>query len=108
MTYDGWMTAGDYAFYVFSALALLFVMLYAIFSPWWLSETGRNIMAVMASLAIIGAYATTIRLMEHKPPLYAETRFALFALLAASVGKRIILFVRAQLLARRDKRRRRK
>lgn len=95
-----WMAAGTYAFYAFALFALLFVLLYMVFSPWWRTEAGRNIMAVMGALAVIGVYASVLQLTANRPPMYAETRFALFAFLAVSVGWRVVLFIRAQLLSR--------
>lgn len=105
MKEQGWTVAGSYALYAFSSLSALFVLLYATLSPWWRTEVGRNIMAIMASLAAMGLYASLIDLTGINPPLYAETRFVILALLAWSVGKLIILFIREQLMPRKNTRR---
>lgn len=101
-----WYQAGTYAFYALAAVSVAFVLLYAVLSPWWRTEAGRNIMAVMGCLAVIGAWGSYVNLRDDptSAPLFYPTRFFLFSVLTLAIGWRIVMLVRAQ-LARRKKER---
>lgn len=98
-----WRDAGTYMFYGLTGVSVLFVLMYLVLSPWWKTETGRNIMAVMGSLASTLAYFTVAVWMGHTPFAFYQARFFLFLVLALAIGWRVVLFVRAQLLNRSNK-----
>lgn len=98
-----WDRVGDWAFVAFSATAILFVLLYLVLSPWWKREAGRNIMAMMATLAIIGAYGSYTMLTDRRPPAFYQIRFSLFFLMAVIVGWRVIIFIKEQIIVRKDR-----
>lgn len=115
-----WAAAGDIAFNAFFFFTLLFVLLYATISPWWRTQMGRNIMTLMTALAATGvygiyanylsrkanpeAYEAAIRAAKavHYPLGFWQIRFVLFAVLAIAVGWRIMIFVKYQILTRRE------
>lgn len=98
-----WDEAGTLAFYALTIVSILFVLTYHVLSPWWRTEAGRNIMAVMASLAAIGAWGSYVNLLAdpRSAPLFYPTRFFLFSGLTLAIGWRIVILVRAQLARRR-------
>ena len=51
-----WRDVGDVAFYVAAGVTVTFALLYLLFAPWWKTVGGRNIMAVMGSVALAFAY----------------------------------------------------
>lgn len=120
MTREFWATAGDVAFNAFFLFTLLFVLLYAIISPWYRTQMGRNIMTLMGAIAATGVYSiyanwlsrrndpeafeNAVRAMQkvQYPAGFWQIRFILFAILALAVVWRIMILVKAQLLARRN------
>lgn len=99
-----WNTAGDVAFYAVAGISVLFVVLYTVLSPWWKTATGRNIMFLMSMIAAItGYFAWAINQDGELPHGFYPVRFGLFAGLATAIGWRVVIFVRAQVLARRSK-----
>lgn len=103
MSQHFWVEAGNVAFYGLAGVSALFVLAYFLLSPWWKTETGRNIMAVMGSLALTAAYFSLAISQGGVPWGFYPIRFLLFSSLLLAVGWRLVLFVRAQLLARSDK-----
>jgi hypothetical protein len=82
----------------------MFVLLYTVLSPWWRTAVGRNIMAVMGSLALIGAWGSWVN-FSHDPratPAFWQIRFTLFTVLTLAIGWRVVMLVRVQ-SARRKK-----
>lgn len=100
-----WREAGDIAFYVVTAVSVLFVLLYTILSPWWQKPAGRNIMFLMSMIAAITVYFAWAINVRHIPGSFYPIRFALFAGLACAIAWRVVIFIRAQVLARRSSRR---
>lgn len=106
MNQEAWEVAGDWAYYWIALSAVTFIMLYLLLAPWWKTQTGRNIAAMMGVLAIIGVYGTIVNIIvkddKTPPPFFYEIRFFLFVGLAATITWRIIIFVKFQILARLD------
>lgn len=118
MSQAWWETAGDISINAFYISCLIFVVLYAIFAPWYRSSMGQNIMTLMAALAAVGMYGIYANYLSRKadPEAYAaaieatkklhyplgfwQIRFLLFALLATAVVWRIVIFIKNQLLVR--------
>lgn len=97
-----WKEYGDLAYYACTVAAAVFVVLYLLIAPWYKTATGRNIMAVMASMAGILVYFTWA--IWHGSPLpfgFYPMRAVLFTALGLSLVWRVIILVRAQLAARR-------
>lgn len=107
MNEEFWRQAGDIAFYSLASVSFLFVALYFLLSPWWRTETGRNIMAVMGSLAVTAVYFSLAIRQGGVPWGFFPIRFFLFTSLALAVGWRVVLFVRRQLLVRKSDRKER-
>jgi hypothetical protein len=104
MTQESWELAGDIAFTIMGAAAVTFTVLYLLLTPWWRTPTGRNIMAMMSTLAIIGAWGSYILLTDMDRPFAVyQIRFAMFLVLAIVIIWRIVIFVRVQLLARQSR-----
>lgn len=118
-----WAIAGDIAFNLFFLFCLLFVLLYAIISPWYRSQMGRNIMTLMAALATTGLYSIYANWLSRRadpeafenairaaqevyyPTGFWQIRFVIFATLALAVLWRIVILVKAQILTRRESKR---
>lgn len=115
-----WATAGDIAVNAFYFFTLLFVLLYATISPWYRTQMGRNIMTLMGALAATGVYSIYANWLSRRndpeafenavraaqevyyPTGFWQIRFVIFATLALAVLWRIVILVKAQVLARRD------
>lgn len=100
----GWAEAGVVMFLAFTAVSVLFLVLYTVLSPWWKTPTGRNIMTLMAALAGAGVYFSWAYFNGGTPPAYYPVRFGIFTVLFLAVTWRVVLFVRAQVLCRRASR----
>jgi hypothetical protein len=96
-----WKLWGDVAFYGVATASTVFVLLYATLSPWWRSATGRNIMAVMGSLALASVYFAFAVALGRAPFHLHAARFVLFGSLFLAITWRVIIFIREQLCARR-------
>lgn len=96
-----WEVAGDVAFYALAFMAGLFVALYAVLSPWWRTEAGRNIMAVMGSLAVIGLWGSYLLAAGGRGVWFYPVRFFMFTGLALALAWRVVMFVRVQVIRRR-------
>lgn len=89
-----WKTAGDIAFYACTIITVLFALLYLIFAPWWKTMTGRNIMAVMGSVALAFGYFTWVIFLGGVPAGFYPMRALIFAFIALAIGWRTVIFAR--------------
>lgn len=93
-----WKTAGDWAFYVATAITIIFAVLYFLGAPWWKTTTGRNIMAVMGAMAVAFGYFSWAISVGGIPPGFDIVRAFIFAGIALAVGWRTVIFIRHHLL----------
>jgi hypothetical protein len=100
-----WKLYGDIAFYGCSLSALLFVVLYAVLAPWWKTMTGRNIMAVMASLALGFCYFAFAINRGGVPHGFYPVRALVFTFIFLSVSWRVAILIKVQLDVRKEKQR---
>lgn len=100
MSDEVWRLLGNLSFYGLTAVSGIFCVLYLTLSPWWKTQTGRNIMALMGSLALSAGYFTWAIVRQGVPPWFYPIRFFLFTSLFLAIGWRVVIFVRAQLLVR--------
>lgn len=87
---------GDGAFYTATVSSVLFAILYFFFAPWWKTPAGRNIMAVMGTMAVAFAYFSWVILTGQVPT--STVRALLFIGIAASVTWRTVLFIKHHVL----------
>jgi drug/metabolite transporter (DMT)-like permease len=97
----GWKLYGDLAFYACTAVALLFALMYLVFAPWWKTPTGRNIMAVMGSMALALGYFAWAIAVKRVPPGFFPIRAILFTGIALAIGWRVWMLIKAQFLQRK-------
>lgn len=93
-----WKLAGDIGFWTATVATSLFSLLYFMFAPWWRTMAGRNIMAVMGSVALAFAYFSWAIAIGGIPPGFWPMRALLFFGIALAVGWRIVIFVRYQII----------
>jgi hypothetical protein len=93
-----WKEAGDLAFYAATAATVLFALLYLVTASWWKTLAGRNIMAVMGSMALSFAYFTWAIATGGIPSGFHPMRALLFASVAISVGWRVWILVRIHII----------
>lgn len=93
-----WKEIGDWAFYASTAVTVLFAILYGFLAPWWATTAGRNIMAVMGSVALAFGYFTWAIAVGGIPPGFDATRALLFMGIASAIGWRTVIFVKVHLL----------
>jgi len=98
-----WIEAGNWSFYLLTGASLLFFIVYGLLSPWWKTDFGRNIAAVMGSLALTTTYFAIVFLWGRIPPGFYPTRFLLFLFLGLAVTWRLVIFLREQFHVRRPK-----
>jgi len=111
MNYDFWYDVGNWGFYATAAVSLLFTVMYCLLSPFWRTETGRNIAALMAVIAAITTWSSaTLWTSEptnipagDRPITFYQVRAILMWALAAVIFWRVVIFIRVQLLARRER-----
>jgi hypothetical protein len=96
-----WDVVGDYAFFGSAGAALLFVVLYAFLSPWWRTEAGRNIMAVMGTLAFAMVYFGWAIARGGIPEGFWPIRAMIFLGMFTSIMWRVILFIREQVMVKK-------
>lgn len=96
-----WKEYGDLVYYGCAIVAGLFVLIYLTIAPWWKTLTGRNIMAVMGSMAATLIYFAFAIRNKGVSPGYYPVRALLFTAMFLSVGWRIAILVKAQLFSRR-------
>lgn len=92
-----WKEYGDLAYYGCAFAAGLFVLVYMTIAPWWRTMTGRNIMAVMFSVASTLIYFAFAIKNKGVPHGFYSVRAVLFSLLFLSLGWRLVILLRAQL-----------
>ena len=97
-----WRLFGDLAFYACTGVTLLFVILYLVFAPWWKTTAGRNIMAVMGSVALAFGYFTWAIWTGGIPAGFYPMRAAIFSFIALAIGWRVLIFIRHQFLLRKE------
>jgi hypothetical protein len=95
-----WKQYGDFAFYACTVATVAFVIAYLVLAPWYRTTTGRNIMAVMGSVALAFVYFTVAIQQGGVPFGFYPIRALLFTFIFLSVGWRVIILVRAQVAAR--------
>lgn len=100
MSDELWRTMGTVSFYALAVASGLFCTLYLFLSPWWKTSTGRNIMALMGTLAASSCYFAWVIARGGVPAGFYPIRFMLFTGLFLAIAWRVVIFVRAQLLAR--------
>lgn len=93
-----WKEIGDIAFYICTGITVLFAALYLFLAPWWKTVTGQNIMAVMGTMALAFSYFSWAIHSDGIPDGFDPMRAVLFALLAASIGWRTVIFIRQHLI----------
>lgn len=97
-----WQQYGDLAFYACAVVSLVFVVVYMLLAPWWRTTTGRNIMAVMASVALTFCYFAYAIKEGGVPYGFYPIRAMLFTAVFLSIGWRIVILIRAQTGARKE------
>jgi hypothetical protein len=93
-----WDLLGNIGFYGTTAVTILFSLLYLIFAPWWKTVTGRNIMAVMGSMALAFGYFAWVISIGHVPPGFLPMRAFIFWFIGASIGWRTVIFIRSHII----------
>lgn len=93
-----WKTAGDIAFYACTVVTAIFALLYLFFAPWWKTMTGRNIMAVMGSVAVAFGYFTWVIARGGVPTGFYPMRAVIFAAIAVAIGWRVLILIRHQVI----------
>lgn len=93
-----WAHLGDFAFYATTFVTILFAALYFVTAPWWRTVTGRNIMAVMGSMAVAFGYFTWVISMGHIPPGFMPMRALIFIAIGLSIGWRTVIFIRHHII----------
>jgi hypothetical protein len=101
-----WHVYGDWALLAVAASAAVFVLLYLFLSPWWQRQEGRNIMAVMGGLALAAVYFAWVVQRGSVPQGFWPARALLFTVLFLGISWRVVIFIRAQLLVRSDRKER--
>lgn len=96
-----WKLVGDLGFWAATFATVLFSLLYLIFAPWWKSVAGRNIMAVMGSVAVAFGYFSWAIAIGHIPPGFWPMRAGIFVAIALAVTWRIVIFIRHQIIRSR-------
>ncbi len=92
-----WKDFGDWAFFGAAIASLLFVLVYLTIAPWWETSTGRNIMAVMGTVAIAFGYFAWVILAGGVPDGFYPVRALLFTGIALSISWRVWMLIRVQL-----------
>jgi hypothetical protein len=64
-----------------------------VFAPWWRTATGRNVMAVMGSMAAAFSYFSWAIAIGGIPPGFDAMRALLFLGIALAVGWRTLIFI---------------
>jgi hypothetical protein len=98
-----WKDFGDWAFYACTVVTVLFALLYLLFAPWWRTTAGRNIMAVMGSVALAFGYFTWVISQGGLPAGFYPMRALVFTFIAVAIGWRVVIFIRHQFLLRKGK-----
>lgn len=91
-----WKTFGDIAYYAATASAVVFALLYLLIAPWWKTQTGRNIMAVMGAIALALGYFAWVIARGGVPHGFFPVRAVLFSGIALAISWRVGLLIRNQ------------
>ena len=83
--------------------ATFFILLYGALAPWYRTPIGRNIMALMAVIALATGLATVTITMGLEWPYRLALRALIWFLIATVVWWRVALLVREQILARKQR-----
>ena len=102
MSQEVWKTIGDVAFYGIAVSSGVFSLMYLFLAPWYRTQAGRNIMAVMGSLACLVVYFAAAIAVGKAPAAY-EVRAIGFVALCLAITWRVRILVKEQLLARRER-----
>ncbi len=94
-----WKEYGDFAYFIATAVTVIFAFMYFTFVPWWKTVGGRNIMAVMGSVALTFGYFAWAIWQGKVPVGYHPVRAVLFTFVALSIGWRVSILVRYHILA---------
>lgn len=89
-----WKAIGDFAFYVCTAVTILFSVLYFFLAPWWRTVTGRNIMSVMGAMALAFSYFSWAIHVGGVPDGFDAMRAILFTCLTLAVAWRTVIFIK--------------
>lgn len=84
--------------------AIVFCVLYAVLAPWRRSAMGRNVMALMAIIALFLVLATMHMRWPHLFDHQQWIRPVMWALICGIVWWRVALLIHTQVLKRRDER----
>lgn len=93
-----WKIYGDIAFYACTASTAAFSLLYLFVAPWWRTETGRNIMAVMGSVTLAFGYFAWAIALGGVPIAFYPIRALLFTGIALAVSWRIWILVKHHII----------
>jgi hypothetical protein len=93
-----WIRLGDFAFYATTFVTILFSLSYFSLAPWWKTVAGRNIMAVMGSMAVAFGYFTWAIWLGHVPPGFEPMRALIFIAIGSSIAWRMVIFIRSHLI----------
>jgi hypothetical protein len=93
-----WDLIGDVAFFVATASTIIFALLYVLLAPWWKTSAGRNIMAVMGTMALAFGYFTWSILVGGARHSYMPMRALIFLAIASSVTWRTVIFVKHHII----------
>ena len=94
----GWKEFGDWAFLACAVVAVLFAVLYLFSAPWWTTPTGRNIMALMGSVALAFTYFAWVIQIGGVPYGFYPIRAMLFVGIATSIGWRVAILVKSHII----------
>lgn len=85
--------------------ATAFVIVYALTAPWWRSEFGRNVQALMFAIALVLDLSVVRIFVPGSVDLawFNILRLVVFALVPVVLGMRLWLLVKVQVLRRRDR-----
>lgn len=84
--------------------AITFCAMYALFSPWWKSAMGRNVMAMMGTIGLFLILAIIRMIWPNAFNDMPWIRLVAWSLIGGIVWWRVVLLVRTQVLRRRDER----
>lgn len=92
---------GDWAYWLCLIGANFFVIAYALLAKWWKKQMGRNLFFFMLVLALVLDHALIYRLVgEYRGRVFVRAFLNVSA--AVVVWWRVVLFIRVQILKRKD------
>lgn len=103
------LVCGDFLAVLSALIATAFVVLYWATARWWRSEMGRNVMALMGSLALLLDLTAVRAFTQAVPAPHADwflwVRLGVFAFIPVAIGWRLWILVRLQILDPEDRER---